>query len=301
MKLLSFSFVFFSMSFFLYQMNCLANNGAIMIENGVSYFVDGAKTTWKYSLSFIENSHENRLHKLRKEKEQRDLQRQIRIEEIEQELIEGKTIIDKSMPNYNNLLMMFGYEIPKQYELACQIGMMKGTIFVSESLESLAVVVKEETGKKLEQMEMKYFVDKMIERDIYLDSLIMFYEQQVKHRYLTYDFGQVVNQDYENSQLVLHDAFKTYESMWNMNIANEFLRLAQNQSSNLSFIDYEIISQNMFQSNANYYAIEEKNDEKRKRNNRILIQTDNKDSIDPKCKKRPYDHKKDSIWKQYDK
>ena len=177
MKLLSFSFLFVSLSAFLYQINCFANHGAILIENGISYFVDGAKTTWKYSLSFIENSHENRLHKLRKEKEKRDLQRQIRIEEIEQELIEGKTIIDKSMPNYNNLLMMFGQEIPKQYELACQIDMMKGTVFVSESLESLASIVKEETGKKLEQMNMKYFVDKMIDRDIYIYSLIMFYEK----------------------------------------------------------------------------------------------------------------------------
>ena len=43
--------------------------------------------------------------------------------------------------------MMFGQEIPKQYELACQIDMMKGTVFVSESLESLASIVKEETGK----------------------------------------------------------------------------------------------------------------------------------------------------------
>ena len=148
MKILSFSFLFVSLSAFLYQINCFTNHGVILIENGISYFVDGAKTTWKYSLSFIENSHENRLNKLINEKEKRDLQRQIRIEEIEQELIEGKTIIDKSMPNYNNLLMMFGQEIPKQYELACHIDMMKGTVFVSESLESLASIVKKEAGKK---------------------------------------------------------------------------------------------------------------------------------------------------------
>lgn len=299
MKLLSVSFVFFSISALLYQLNCFANHGTILIENGVSYFVDGAKATWKYYLSFIENSHENRLHKLRKEKETRDLQRRIRIEEIEQELIEGEIIIDKSMPNYNNLLMMFGHEIPKQYELACQIDMMKGTIFVSESLEYLAAIVKEETGKKLEEMNMKYFIDKMIERDIYMDSLMMFYEQQVKHHYLT-------QKSDDHSQLVLHHAFKIYESAWNMNLANEFLKVSQNQSLNLSFIDYEIVSQEIFQfkTNTNHYFLEDKpqkHNEYKKQNYRIVEQDDSAMTHDPKCKKRPYGYEEDSIWKKYDK
>jgi len=228
----------------LYQLNNFTNQSALLLESGVSYFVEGAKTSWKYSLSFIEDSHENKLNKMKKGKEKRDLERKIRIEEIEDELVEVQSIVDKSMPNYNNLLMMFGNEVPKQYEIACQIDMMKGTIFVSESLMSLASIVKEETGKKLEQMNLKYFVDKILEREIYMDTLMMFYEQNMKHYYLRNTMG---NSDSENDQskMVLHQSFESYESSWNMNLANDFLKLAQNQSSNLTFIDYDIVSQKL--------------------------------------------------------
>ena len=244
MKVFSSSVLLLSSSFLLYQLNNFTNQSALLLESGVSYFVEGAKTSWKYSLSFIEDSHENKLNKMKKGKEKRDLERKIRIEEIEDELVEVQSIVDKSMPNYNNLLMMFGNEVPKQYEIACQIDMMKGTIFVSESLMSLASIVKEETGKKLEQMNLKYFVDKILEREIYMDTLMMFYEQNMKHYYLRNTMG---NSDPENDQskMVLNQAFESYESSWNMNLANEFLKLSQNQSSNLTFIDYDIVSQKL--------------------------------------------------------
>ena len=244
MKVFSSSVLLLSSSFLLYQLNNFTNQSALLLESGVSYFVEGAKTSWKYSLSFIEDSHENKLNKMKKGKEKLDLERKIRIEEIEDELVEVQSIVDKSMPNYNNLLMMFGNEVPKQYEIACQIDMMKGTIFVSESLMSLASIVKEETGKKLEQMNLKYFVDKILEREIYMDTLMMFYEQNMKHYYLRNTMG---NSDPENDQskMVLNQAFESYESSWNMNLANEFLKLSQNQSSNLTFIDYDIVSQKL--------------------------------------------------------
>ena len=120
--------------------------------------------------------------------------------------------------------------------------MMKGTIFVSESLMSLASIVKEETGKELEEMNLKYFVDKMLEREIYMDTLIMFYEQNVKQYYLTNTIDDGRYQT-DQSKMILQQAFENYESAWNMNLANDFLRLAQNQTSNLTYIDYDIVSQ----------------------------------------------------------
>jgi hypothetical protein len=299
MKIFSVTFLLLSTSFLLHQLNIFTNQGAILLESGVSYVVEGAKTTWKYSLSFIEDSHENKLNKMKREKEKRDLERKIRIEEIEDELIEGQSIVDKSMPNYNNLLMMFGNEIPKQYETATQIDMMKGTIFVSESLMSLASIVKEETGKKLQEMNLKYFVDKMLEREIYMDTLIMFYEQNVKHYYLTntIDGGRYQT---DQSKMILQQAFENYESAWNMNLANDFLRLAQNQTSNLTYIDYDIVSQKIMIMNEpvteTHDDFPEKSRETRhKRNSINLVEQD------PKCKTRPYHHERDSVWKTYDK
>ena len=299
MKIFSVTFLLLSTSFLLHQLNIFTNQGAILLESGVSYVVEGAKTTWKYSLSFIEDSHENKLNKMKREKEKRDLERKIRIEEIEDELIEGQSIVDKSMPNYNNLLMMFGNEIPKQYETATQIDMMKGTIFVSESLMSLASIVKEETGKKLQEMNLKYFVDKMLEREIYMDTLIMFYEQNVKHYYLTntIDGGRYQT---DQSKMILQQAFENYESAWNMNLANDFLRLAQNQTSNLTYIDYDIGLQKIMIMNEpvteTHDDFPEKSQETRhKRTSINLVEQD------PKCKTRPYHHERDSVWKTYDK
>lgn len=283
MKVFSSSVLLLSSSFLLYQLNNFTNQSALLLESGVSYFVEGAKTSWKYSLSFIEDSHENKLNKMKKGKEKRDLERKIRIEEIEDELVEVQSIVDKSMPNYNNLLMMFGNEVPKQYEIACQIDMMKGTIFVSESLMSLASIVKEETGKKLEQMNLKYFVDKMLECEIYMDTLMMFYEQNMKHYYLR---NMVGNSESENDQskMVLHQAFETYESSWNMNLANEFLKLSQNQSSNLTFIDYDIVSQKLLIMN--HLVKDEKNELMEKDQQQAIYRTSaNNEELDPKCKK----------------
>ena len=298
MKAFSSSVLLLSSSFLLYQLNNFTNQSALLLESGVSYFVEGAKTSWKYSLSFIEDSHENKLNKMKKGKEKRDLERKIRIEEIEDELVEVQSIVDKSMPNYNHLLMMFGNEVPKQYEIACQIDMMKGTIFVSESLMSLASIVKEETGKKLEQMNLKYFVDKMLEREIYMDTLMMFYEQNMKHYYLR---NMVGNSESENDQskMVLHQAFETYESSWNMNLANEFLKLSQNQSSNLTFIDYDIVSQKLLIMN--HLVKDEKNELMEKDQQQAIYRTSaNNEELDPKCKKNTYENTRDSIWKQYD-
>lgn len=299
MKIFSVTFLLLSTSFLLYQLNIFTNQGAILLESGVSYFVEGAKTTWKYSLSFIEDSHENKLNKMKKEKEKRDLERKIRIEEIEDELVEGQSIVDKSMPNYNNLLIMFGNEIPKQYEMATQIDMMKGTIFVSESLMSLASIVKEESGKKLEQMNLKYFVDKMLEREIYMDTLIMFYEQNVKHYYL---INTIDNRRYEDDQskMILQQAFANYESAWNMNLANDFLRLTQKQSSNLTYIDYDIASQKLLVMNEDV----KKNADEFQRKKQEKIHKKNIMNIvehDPKCKTRPYHEERDSVWKKYNK
>ena len=297
MKAFSSSVLLLSSSFLLYQLNNFTNQSALLLESGVSYFVEGAKTSWKYSLSFIEDSHENKLNKMKRGKEKRDLERKIRIEEIEDELVEVQSIVDKSMPNYNNLLMMFGNEVPKQYEIACQIDMMKGTIFVSESLMSLASIVKEETGKKLEQMNLKYFVDKILEREIYMDTLMMFYEQNMKHYYLRNTMG---NSDSENDQskMVLHQAFESYESSWNMNLANEFLKLVQNQSSNLTFIDYDIVSQKLLVINEPLK--EKKNELMEKNQQRAIYRTSaHNDESDPKCKQNTYDNTRDSIWKQY--
>jgi len=297
MKAFSSSVLLLSSSFLLYQLNNFTNQSALLLESGVSYFVEGAKTSWKYSLSFIEDSHENKLNKMKKGKEKRDLERKIRIEEIEDELVEVQSIVDKSMPNYNNLLMMFGNEVPKQYEIACQIDMMKGTIFVSESLMSLASIVKEETGKKLEQMNLRYFVDKILEREIYMDTLMMFYEQNMKHYYLRNTMG---NSDSENDQskMVLHQAFENYESSWNMNLANDFLKLAQNQSSNLTFIDYDIVSQKLLVINEPLK--EKKNELMEKNQQRAIYRTSaHNDESDPKCKQNTYDNTRDSIWKQY--
>lgn len=299
MKIFSVTFLLLSTSFLLHQLNIFTNQGAILLESGVSYVVEGAKTTWKYSLSFIEDSHENKLNKMKREKEKRDLERKIRIEEIEDELIEGQSIVDKSMPNYNNLLMMFGNEIPKQYETATQIDIMKGTIFVSESLMSLASIVKEETGKKLEEMNLKYFVDKMLEREIYMDTLIMFYEQNAKHYYLTntIDGGRYQT---DQSKMILQQAFENYESAWNMNLANDFLRLAQNQTSNLTYIDYDIVSQKIMIMNEpvkeNLDDFQEKNQEQRHKVTSINVVEQ-----DPKCKTRPYHYERDSVWKRHNK
>lgn len=295
MKIFSVTILLLSTSFLLYQLNIFTNQGAILLESGVSYFVEGAKSTWKYSLSFIEDSHENKLNKMKREKEKRDLERKIRIEEIEDELIEGQSIVDKSMPNYNNLLMMFGNEIPKQYETATQIDMMKGTIFVSESLMSLASIVKEETGKKLQEMNLKYFVDKMLEREIYMDTLIMFYEQNVKHYYLTNTIDDGRYQT-DQSKIILQQAFENYESAWNMNMANDFLRLAQNQTSNLTYIDYDIVSQKLMIMNEPIKETLGDFQEKRHKGTSINVMEQ-----DPKCKTRPYHHERDSVWKKHDK
>ena len=300
MKLLSFSVIIFSVSALLYQINCFTNKGAMLFESGISYIVDGVQNSWKYSLSFIENSHEHKLNKIRKEKEKIDLQRQIRIEEIEDELEEVKSIVHKSMPNYNNLLMLFGPELPYQYEFACQIEMMKGTVFVSESLGTLATIVKEETGKKLEDAHMKYIVDKIIEKEVYMNVLIKIYEQQFKYRYISNN----KDADKENSLLILNNAVKNYESAWNMYVANEFLKNAQKLYSNLTFIDYVFVSQSAYDAiiEQTEPAVND-NREGEEKNGKYKTITKERNNVnhDPKCKDKPYHVQEDSIWNKYSK
>lgn len=305
MRVLSLTVLLLSVSVILHQINNFTNRGVVLIEDGVSYIVESAKTGWKYSLSFVEDSHESKLNKMRKEKEKRDLQRQIRIEEIEGELVESNSIIDKSMPNYNNLLMMFGNELPRQYEVSSQIVMMKGTIFVSESLETLATIVKNETGRKLEEMNMKHFVDKIIDREIYMDTLIMFYEQQLKHQYLVDEYSSPNGDD---SPLILNNAIRSYESTWNMNLANTFLGIAQDQSTNLTFIDYSFVSQKSFYETLDYRLSETSNrgdkEEQYKTTSLHINRAGGKNrllTLDPKCKDEPHNPDKDSVWKKYNK
>ena len=100
--------------------------------------------------------------------------------------------------------------------------------------------------------------------------------------------------------MVLQQAFKNYESAWNMNLANDFLKLAQNQSSNLTYIDYDIDSQklsivsDLLKDNPS--ELVEKRQEKYHRRPPIYIT-----NKDPKCKTRPYHHEIDSVWNKYDK
>lgn len=304
MKVFGLTTVIIAISLLMHQINIFTINGIEIIEDSVSYIVEGTKSGWKYSLSFIENSHENKLDKIRKEKEKKELQRKIRIETIENELEEGKTIIDKSMPNYRNLLVMFGNELPKQYELACEIVMMKETLFVSESLQTLARIVKNETGKKLEKMNIKIIVDKMIEKEIYMETMIMLYEQQLKNTYLI-DSRFRGDTNVEQSIIVLDHAIGNYEASWNMNVANELFKNAQNEISNLSYIDYTIIPQRM--SNLLPLYTTENNNKKRDEDKYVHstkynhVNPDNENNDDPKCKNKPYNHDNDGIWKKYNK
>lgn len=304
MKVFGVTAVIFAVSFLLHQINVFTINGIEIIENSVSYIVEGTKSGWKYSLSFIENSHENQMDKIRKEKEKKELQRKIRIETIENELEEGKTIIDKSMPNYKNLLIMFGNELPKQYELACEIVMMKDTLFVSESLQNLAHIVKNETGRKLEKMNIKNIVDKMIEKEIYMETMIMLYEQQLKNSYLI-DSRFRGDTNVEQSIIVLDNAIGNYEASWNMNIANELFKNAQNEIANLSYIDYTIMPQSV----TNLLPLHQ-NDEVNKKDENIYIyskkyntvnKVNDENTNDPKCKKKPYNYDSDGVWKKYNK
>ena len=127
----------------------------------------------------------------------------------------------------------------------------------------------------------------------------MFYEQNVKHYYLTntIDGGRYQT---DQSKMILQQAFENYESAWNMNLANDFLRLAQNQTSNLTYIDYDIVSQKIMIMNE---PVTETHDDfpEKSRETRHKRTSINLVEQDPKCKTRPYHHERDSVWKTYDK
>ena len=72
MKVFGLTTVIIAISLLMHQINIFTINGIEIIEDSVSYIVEGTKSGWKYSLSFIENSHENKLDKIRKEKEKKE-------------------------------------------------------------------------------------------------------------------------------------------------------------------------------------------------------------------------------------
>jgi len=232
------------------------------IESLTRYARETATSGWKYSMTFIEDSHESKLDKLRKHKESEDLKRKIRIENIENELKESNTILDKGMPNYYNLLFMFGESTLGQYELACRIVLMKDTLFVSESLASVSQIIKDRIGKQLETMKMKNIVDKMIQRNIYIEIQTSLYTQQN----ILLNNNQLKQQEI----IVLADAFDAYNTAWTLSITNELMAAVEKESQNLTYIqnpsikynidslnkidnNLEHITYNNFKSTKNYY------------------------------------------------
>lgn len=288
----------FASIYIIHELNNLIYNGSALLGNGVSYILDEASKSWKYSLSFIESTHEGQLNKMIKEKEKNDLQRKIRIGNIESELEEGNALIEKGMPNYFKLQSMFGDSLPKQYELANHIQIMKDTLFVSESLSSLSIIIKQQIGDELEKMNMKKIVDKIIEKNMFDDIQFMLYEQQMKNKYLHNVIGYERN-DVREFIVILNDAVSNYENAWTMNIANELLDAANKEFSNLSYIDYNFIStNNNFELNLNEDKIIPKS--KNSPNDLYKVSEIHKKHCvnkkqDP-CKRQPYEPK--SVWKE---
>lgn len=223
MNILSFVFVTTSCSFLLWQLNTMTTQGLDAIGNSVNYITDSAKSGFKYSLTFIKNTHESRLDLLRKDKEKKDLERRIRIETIESELEEGAALIEKGMPNYHNLVSLFGQNEIEQYELASRIVMMKDTLFVSDSLYQVSRTVYEQLGDYFKKMNMKIIIDKMLEKEVFLEIQASLYEQQFRSSLLSSQTSLLGD---GSDVLVLSDAFSVYESAWTTNIVNELLGAA---------------------------------------------------------------------------
>lgn len=238
MNIISLTLLFITIVALLWQINVMTRQGMIFVESLTTYATESARSGWKYSMSFIQDSHESKLDKLRKHKESEDLKRKIRIENIENELKEGNTVLDKGMPNYYNLLLMFGESILGQYELACRIDLMKDTLFVSESLASVSQIIKYRIGEQLDSMKMKKIVDKMIQHNIYTEIQTSLYTQQ----------NVLLNNNQFKQQhlIVLANAFDDYDTAWTLSITNELMNAAKHESENLTHIQNPIISYNIY-------------------------------------------------------
>lgn len=267
MSIISLSFLFIALSVLLWQVNIITGKGAQVVETITTYVSDTAKGGWKYSLSFIPDSHESKLDKIKKHKEEEDLKRKIRIENIENELKETSVVLDKGMPNYYNLLFMFGESTIGQYELACRIVLMKDTLFVSESLATLSQTIKDRIGEQLENMKMKNIVDKMIEHNIYTEIQTSLYIQQE---------NLLDNNQYKQQELmILKDAFDTYHATWTLNIANEIMGAVEQESENLTHIQPQMITYNV---NYNDLHLLTENRQEKVYQNKVYQNND-----DPKC------------------
>ena len=274
MSIISLTFLFAALSVLLWQVNVITGKGTQVVETITTYVSDSAKGGWKYSLSFIPDSHESKLDKLKKHKEEEDLNRKIRIENIENELKETSAVLDKGMPNYYNLLFMFGESTIGQYELACQIVLMKDTLFVSESLSTLSQTIKLRIGEQLENMKMKNIVDKMIQHNIFTEIQTSVYIQQEK---LLNN-----NEDKQQELMVLKEAFDTYHATWTLGVANEIMGAVKHNGQNLTHIQPQIITYNVNYNDNDLHLYS------RKRNDKILYHS-NHDTVfsvqndDPKC------------------
>lgn len=228
MNIVTLSVLILTTSILLWQINIFTGQGVQVLETVVEYVSDTAKEGLKYSFTFIPNSHESKLDKLRKQKDSEDLKRRIRIENIENELKESNAILEKGMPNYHKLLYMFGESTIGQYELASRIVMMKGTIFVSESLATLSQTIKDKIGEELKNMNMKHVVDKMIQHNIYTEIQASLYTQQFEM------FKN--NQAQQYGMIVLEDTFDRYHNAWTMNIVNDLMENVNSLENNLNLL-----------------------------------------------------------------
>tara|TARA_Y100000992_G_C21250623_1_gene485663 strand:+ start:540 stop:1418 length:879 start_codon:yes stop_codon:yes gene_type:complete len=231
MNIVTLSFLILTTSILLWQINIFTGQGVEVLETVVEYVSDTAKEGLKYSFTFIPNSHESKMDKLRKQKDSEDLKRRIRIENIENELKESNAVLEKGMPNYHKLLYMFGESTIGQYELASRIVMMNGTIFVSESLGTLSQTIKDKIGEELKNMNMKHVVDKMIQHNIYIEIQTSLYTQQfelVKN-----------NQAQQYGMIVLEDTFDRYHNAWMMNIVNDLMKNVNSLENNLDLLDQD--------------------------------------------------------------
>ena len=285
MKSITISFISCFSAIIMWQLNILTSQSINAITDSVNYIGDVTKEGFKYSLTFFENTHERNIYNIKKQKEKNDLYRKIRIETLESDLEETNLVFEKSIPNYHKYLTMFGDNIYSQYELAYQIVLMKDTLFVSESLGTLSILIKENLEKQFQIINMDNVVNKMIEKNIYNDILFELYIQQMQVK-------NMYNDD-KNSKLsslyILKESIDSYESAWAMNISNEFFKLANYQNNNLTYITdhYKDTSQQQI------YLEYNNNDLVKKKSNRYFY---NNNDNDPKCLQMPLSH---SIWEQH--
>ena len=183
MKGITFSFVCCFSTLGLWQLNVLTNQSINAVSDSINYLGDVTNKGFKYTLTFFENSHERHLYNLKKEKEKSDLQRKIRIENLENVLEETDLVIEKGLPNYYKFLEMFGHNIYSQYEFAYQILLLKETLFVSESLIILSEIIKKNLEEQFKLVNMDTIVNKMIEKNIYNDIVFSIQLQQMNNIY----------------------------------------------------------------------------------------------------------------------